>query len=93
MIKVFSVIRDILHNKCNLQLDHIQPEARFEVELAIDSSEMLELIVELEQIFEIEISYDDIDSFIFNPNNTKMTVQNAIDYIENRIKENQYKSS
>ena len=93
MVKVFNVLQKILHNKCNLQLDHIQPEARFEVELAIDSSEMLELIEELEQIFEIEINYDDIDSFIFNPNNTKMTVQNAIDYIENRIKENQDRSS
>ena len=87
MTKVFNKICTILHKKYSLQLDTIQPEARFEIELALDSSEMVEIILDLEQIFEIQISYDDIDTFVFDRYNTKMTVQDAVTYVENRIKE------
>jgi acyl carrier protein len=44
---------------------------------------MLELINDFETIFDIEISFDDIDDFIFSGKTIK--IQDVIDYIENKI--------
>lgn len=88
MTQVFNKIRAILHKNCSLQFEDIQPEARFEVELAVDSSEMIELIGDFEEIFKITIDYDDIDNFVFDRKNSKMTIQDAVNYIESRLREN-----
>jgi len=87
MDKVFNVIRGVLRKNFSLRSEDIQPEARFEIELALDSSEMLELISEFESTFGIEISYDDVDSFVFHKTNTKMTIQDAVNYISRKVKE------
>jgi len=87
--KIFNIIREILHKNYAIQRDEIQLEARFEIELAVDSREMFELMEEFEEVFNIEISYDEIDAFIFDKNTKKMTVQNAVSFIYSKIKEKQ----
>lgn len=87
MDKVFEIIREVLHKNYSLQYEEIQLEARFEIELAVDSREMFELIAKFEKIFDIEISYDEIDAFIFNKNNKKITIKDAVRYIKSKIKE------
>jgi len=85
--KIFNIIREILHKNYAIQRDEIQLEARFEIELAVDSYEMFELMEEFEEVFDIKISYDEIDAFIFDKNKKKLTVEDVISYISDKIKE------
>lgn len=83
MTLIFKKIRKLLHENYSFQYDQIQLDTDFEKELGTDSREMLELINDLEIIFNIEISFDDIDDFIFSGKTIK--VQDVVDYIEKRI--------
>jgi len=57
----FNRLRTILHEKFSFHYDQIQLETKLELELGIDSREMLELVTELEITFNIKINLDDID--------------------------------
>ena len=83
MTLVFNRIRKLLHEEYSFQYDQIKLETDFEKELGTDSREMLELINDLETIIDIEISFDDIDDFIFSGKTIK--IQNVIDYIEKKM--------
>jgi acyl carrier protein len=83
MTLIFDKIRKLLHEEYSFQYDQIQLDTDFEKELGSDSREMLELINDFETIFDIEISFDDIDDFIFSGKTIK--VQDVIDYIEKKI--------
>jgi acyl carrier protein len=83
MTLIFDRIRKLLHEEYRFQYDQIQLDTDFEKELGSDSREMLELINDFETIFDIEISFDDIDDFIFSGKTIK--VQDVIDYIEKKI--------
>lgn len=79
MTFIFNQIRKLLHENYSFQYDQIQLETDFETELGTDSREMLELINDLETLFDIKISLDDIDDFIFSGKTIK--VQDVVDYI------------
>jgi acyl carrier protein len=83
MTLIFDKIRKLLHEEYSFQYDQIQLDTDFEKELGSDSREMLELINDFETIFDIEISFDDIDDFIFSGKTIK--IQDVIDYIEKKI--------
>jgi acyl carrier protein len=83
MTLIFDRIRKLLHEEYSFQYDQIQLDTDFEKELGSDSREMLELITDFETIFDIEISFDDIDDFIFSGKTIK--IQDVIDYIEKKI--------
>jgi len=76
---IFEKIRKLLHKEYSFQYDLIQLDTDFEKELGTDSREMLELLNDLETLFDIEISLDDIDDFIFSGKTIK--VQDVVDYI------------
>jgi acyl carrier protein len=80
---VFERIRTLLHEEYSFHYDQIQLETDFEKELGTDSREMLELINDFERIFEIEISFDDIDDFLYSGQTIK--IQDAVNYIERKI--------
>lgn len=91
--QIYEKVRQILFNKYSYPIEQIQPEIKFQVELAVDSWEMFEIMNEFEKEFNISISQDDIDSYIFQPQDIKyvsdikrLTIQDAVDYIENQIK-------
>jgi len=83
MTLIFNRIRKLLHEEYSFQYDQIQLDTDFEKELGSDSREMLELINDFETIFDIEISFDDIDDFIFSGKTIK--IQDVIDYIEKKM--------
>lgn len=80
---VFERIRTLLHEEYSFHYDQIQLETDFEKELGTDSREMLELINDFERIFEIEISFDDIDDLLYSGHTIK--IQDAVNYIEKKI--------
>ena len=74
---VFSKIKQILHESYSIQLDQIQLETQFELELGTDSREFFELINDLENAFGIEIHLEDIVEII--------TIQDAVNCIEKKL--------
>jgi acyl carrier protein len=83
MTFIFKKIRKLLYEQYSFQYDQIQLETDFEKELGTDSREMLELINDFETLFDIEISFDDIDNFIFSGKSIR--VQDVVDYIEKKL--------
>lgn len=91
--EIYQKVRQILFNKYAYpDIEQIQPEITFQMELAVDSLEMYELMDEFQETFDIIISRDDIDDFIFQPQDIKyvsdikcLTIQNAVDYIEQQM--------
>lgn len=91
--QIYQEIRRMLYNRYSYPIEQIQPEIRFQVELAVDSFEMFEIMKEFEIFFNIEISLDDIDEYIFQPQQIRyvsdikrLTIQEAVDYIEDQLK-------
>ena len=74
---VFSKIKQILHESYSIQLDQIQLETKFELELGTDSREFFELLSDFENAFGIEINLDDVVEIV--------TIQDAVTYIEKRL--------
>lgn len=74
---VFSRIKQILHELYSIQLDQIQLETKFELELGTDSREFFELLRDFENEFGIEIILDDVVEIV--------TIQDAVTYIEKRL--------
>jgi acyl carrier protein len=77
MTIVFSKIKQILHESYSIQLDQIELETNFELELGTDSREFFELLSDLEYAFGIEINFDDVVKIV--------TIQDAVTYIEKRL--------
>lgn len=74
---VFSKIKQILHQSYSIQLDQIELETKFELELGTDSREFFELLSDFENAFGIDINFDHIGKIV--------TIQDAVTYIEKRL--------
>lgn len=68
--KVTKIIVDLL----GVSADEVKPEAKFVDDLGADSLDLTELIMAMEEEFDIEIADDDAQKI--------QKVQDAIDYIE-----------
>ena len=91
--QIYQEVRQMLYNRYSYPIEQIQPEIYFQVELAVDSFEMFQIMKEFEIFFNITISLDDIDEFIFQPQDIRyvsdikrLTIQDAVNYIEDQIK-------
>jgi acyl carrier protein len=82
MNRILNEIRTILHEKFSFHYDQLKPETEFELELGTDSREMLELLIEFEQAFEIQINQDDIDKIM--KEGKGLTIQYVVDYIKEK---------
>ena len=82
MYVTFDRVRTLLHDKFCFHYDQIQLETKFELELGMDSREMLELIPELERGFEIVISLDEVDRIISEAQ--ILTIRDVVQYLEEK---------
>tara|TARA_B100000287_G_scaffold327370_1_gene311804 strand:+ start:43 stop:279 length:237 start_codon:yes stop_codon:yes gene_type:complete len=71
--KVMAIIMD----KLSVDAEAVSPEASFSDDLGADSLDVVELIMEFEKEFDIEISDDEAEKIA--------TVQDAINYIEGKV--------
>lgn len=69
--KVKKVIAEKIEN---IDLEDVVPEASLIEDLGADSLTIVELVMSMEEIFEIEIDEDDAEKLV--------TVQDAIDFIK-----------
>lgn len=69
-------VKKIVAEKLSVDLDEVIPEASFLDDLGADSLDLVELIMAMEEEFDIEISDEDAEKL--------QTVQDAVNYIKKR---------
>jgi len=74
----FEKVKEILVDVLGVNADDVKPESKFVDDLGADSLDLVELIMSLEDKFQIEISDTDAEKII--------TVQDALDYIDKHSK-------
>lgn len=74
MSDVTSKVTKIIVDQLGVSADEVKPEAKFVDHLGADSLDLTELIMAMEEEFDIEIADDDAQKI--------QKVQDAIDYIE-----------
>ena len=72
-MSVEDKIKKIIAEKLSVDLEEVVPEASFVDDLGADSLDLVELIMSMEEEFDIEISDEDAEGLA--------TVKDAIDYI------------
>lgn len=76
--ELFLKVRDIVVNLLKIQdPEKIKSETRFKEDLNIDSLDALELMMELESAFGLEIPDEDAENLF--------TIQNVVDYLEKKL--------
>jgi acyl carrier protein len=73
MASISERIKQIVAEQLGVDEDQVTPEASFMDDLGADSLDTVELVMALEEEFDIEISDEDAEKI--------QTVQDAIDYI------------
>ena len=74
MSDVTSKVTKVIVDQLGVSADEVKPEAKFVDDLGADSLDLTELIMAMEEEFDIEIADDDAQKI--------QKVQDAIDYIE-----------
>lgn len=82
MSSTFEKIRKILFEKFSFHYDQIELQTELELQLGMDSREMLEFLAEIEIIFNITVSFDEVDNLI--EKNNILTIQHIVKYIDKR---------
>ena len=70
----FEKLQDIIADVLNVSKDDIHPEARFVDDLGADSPDIFQIIMGIEEEFDIEIDNDEAEKI--------STVQDAVDQIK-----------
>ncbi|MCR5789054.1 MAG: acyl carrier protein [Lachnospiraceae bacterium] len=73
----FEKIQKIIAEVLNVDIDEVQPETRFVDDLGADSLDIFQIIMGIEEEFDIEISTDDAEKIV--------TVGDAAEQIRNAI--------
>ncbi len=77
-MSVFEVIKNVIVEIKDISGDEIKMESRFEEELEADSLDIVEMLMLLEEKYDIEIPEEDAEKM--------KTVKNVVDYIEAKVK-------
>ena len=73
-MSVHDKVKKIIAEKLSVDMSEVVPEASFVDDLGADSLDLVELIMSMEEEFEVDISDEDAEKIV--------TVQDAIDYID-----------
>lgn len=75
--KIFSQVKTIVAEQLEVDADKVVPEAHFANDLGADSLDTVELVMALEEEFDIEIPDDAAEQID--------TVKKAVDYIDEKV--------
>ena len=76
-MSTFDKVKEVIIDKLGVEEDAIKMEAHFIDDLGADSLDTVELIMELEEEFGIEIPDDDAENLL--------SVKQAVDYITKKL--------
>jgi acyl carrier protein len=79
MAEVATKVKEIIMEKLGTSEDKVTPEASFRNDLGADSLSTVELMMELEEAFGVDIEDEEAEKI--------ETVKDAIEYIENKLAE------
>ena len=82
MNSTFNKLQTILYEKFSFHYDQVQLETQLELELGMDSREMFELLTELEEIFQITIDFDEIDTILRQTQ--VLRINDLVEYIKEK---------
>jgi acyl carrier protein len=77
MASIAERVKQIVAEQLGVDEDQVVPEASFMDDLGADSLDTVELVMALEEEFDIEISDEDAEKI--------QTVQDAVDYISEHV--------
>ncbi|CAL4322321.1 Acyl carrier protein [Buchnera aphidicola (Thelaxes suberi)] len=77
MTSIEKKIKTIISKQFGIKIENILNESNLRTDLKADSLDKIELIMEIEDIFNIEIHDNDVDKFI--------NVQSIIDYVTKKL--------
>ena len=69
-------VKDIIAEKLSVDINEVVPSASFVDDLGADSLDLVELIMSMEEEFDVEISDEDAEKLV--------TVKDAMDYVASR---------
>lgn len=72
---IFDDVKAVVVEQLNVDANEVKPESKFVEDLGADSLDVVELVMALEEKFDVEIPDDQAEKI--------QTVQNAVDFIEN----------
>lgn len=72
---IFEDVRDVVVEQLNVSADAVKLESKIIEDLGADSLDVVELIMALEEKFEVEIPDSDAEKLI--------SIQDVVDYIQN----------
>ena len=72
----FEKIQKIIAEEMNLKVEDVKPESRCVEDLAADSLDVIQIVLKLEEEFDIEIPDDAVEQI--------STVQDAVDQIKSK---------
>jgi acyl carrier protein len=75
---IFAKVQEVVADKLDVDAGKITPEASFTNDLGADSLDVVELVMALEEEFEVEIPDEEAEKL--------QTVQSVVDYIKTKIK-------
>ncbi|HDI11356.1 MAG TPA: acyl carrier protein [Candidatus Acetothermia bacterium] len=85
MSKIADRVKEIIAEQLMVELDEVTEDATFSDDLGADSLDIVELVMELEDEFGIEIPEEDLEKI--------NTVGEAIAYIESKVEEKEGKEA
>ena len=74
MADLFEQVKEVIVEQLNVAPEEVKPEAKFVEDLGADSLDVVEMIMALEEKFEIEIPDSEAEKI--------QTVQDVVDYIQ-----------
>lgn len=77
--EILKKVKKITSEQLGIDESQITPEAKFVDDLGADSLDTVELVMALEEEFDLEISDEEAEKLT--------TVKKVVDYIESRLKE------
>ncbi|PSB15786.1 acyl carrier protein [Phormidesmis priestleyi ULC007] len=75
--EIFEKVQKIVADQLGVETSAVVPQASFQNDLGADSLDTVELVMALEEEFEIEIPDEAAEEIL--------TVQSAVDYINNKV--------
>lgn len=75
--EILNKVKDIIVNKLGVDQDQVTPEASFTNDLGADSLDTVELVMEFEKAFNIQIPDEDAEKIA--------TVGDAVKYLQEKI--------
>lgn len=70
---IYNMMADEIAERFNVKRDTITPDLNFLTDIDADSIDFVELVLEVEDMFNVEISDDDAENLV--------TLQQTVDYI------------